>query len=748
MDNWTLLFASAAHDSDPGFRESLRSVMQQGLYWAGMIGLVNTFCYVAINVLVLDRPMALTPEPPVEQSVVLLIDDVYMVVVSLLYLLLGWKGCSLRAGRILTALVLLLGGAVMLYDDILYGRTIQSPGFISMIYMVAVIAIPFRPLQVLALGVGIAGIIVSPTLIGAVHMLEHLPVIGVAAALMTGISVLLYNNRWSEYSARRETQKALDEHQLLLNTTQEVGNIGGWQLDLVDDTLSCTRQIYRIYERSPETTITFDTLSAPIRDGANATFRSAVSRCIQTGEPFELELPLDVGRGKWVEVRGSAVRRDGEVVEVAGTLQDVTNRHSMEAELRSGRATIRSLYGAMENLLRARSRADVAVQIERLVRDTLAYPITAIRFFENGILVPVDQSGQVHENGQGSENGSIWPSYHITGDSYVAEAYCTGETLHVRETWIGTPSGTDAPPVRSMVYVPLAGHGVISVGSHEPDGITDLDVQLLEILAGNAAVVLDRTHQVQALVAAKEQAEEANRLKSVFLANMRHEIRTPLTSIIGFAEMIGETQCEDASRGENTDILHFSRLIEKSGKRLFQTLNSVLDFSRLEAGSMPIQPAPVDVCDEVAFVVEEYQEKAGEAGVNLVLDLPATEVDMTVDRGALRRILDSLLSNAVKFTDVDGTVTVRVHTESDNVLIDVEDTGIGIDDAFVPYLFEAFRQESTGVSRDYQGNGLGLAIAHRLAVLMEGRIDVETAKDEGTCFTVVLPRTHAVPVGD
>mgnify|MGYP006270213729 FL=1 len=741
---WNVLAAASRRDRNPGFRDTLRVVMRKGLQWAGIIGLVNIFCFVAINVLVLNQDMILIPAGPgsVAPSDLLLIDDAYVVVISLIYLWLSWRGCSLRTGRLVTAFALISGGAIMLYDDPFFGHNLQNAGFVTMLYMVAVIAIPFRPWHVLVLGSSIVAVMLSLSTLGVTAVLQHIPVIGVATALMTGISVLLYNNRWSEYAARQQTQKALDEHRLLLRTTQEVGNIGGWQMDLVEDTLSCTRQIYRIYERPVNAAFTFDVLNDPIDDGANATFRSAVTRCAQTGEPFELELPLAVGEGKWVEVRGDAIRRNGKIVEIAGTLQDVTDRHAMEAELRAGRATMRSLYGAMENLLRASGRDEVATQIEGLVRRTLKYPVASVRFFEEGKLVTVDESKS--GAGPGGDGAYTWTACDIHSETPAAEAYCTGETVRIGDTWIETP-GTSSGSVRSAVYVPVASHGVISVGSREPNGMSDLDVRLIEIMAANAAVVLDRTHQVEALVAAREQAEqaraqaeEANRLKSAFLANMSHEIRTPMTSIIGFAEMIGEVHA--ASRPDDeADVLHFARLIEKSGRRLFDTLNSVIDFSKLEAGAMALEPSTVDASEAVHAAIERFRGDAEESDVSLLTDVPDGSVELEADAKALRRILDNLLSNAVKFTPEGGSVVIRLREEDEWLRIEIQDTGVGIDEAFIPHLFEAFRQESTGRDRAFEGNGLGLAITHRLATLMDGSVDVKSIKNKGTRFTLRLP---------
>ena len=255
---------------------------------------------------------------------------------------------------------------------------------------------------------------------------------------------------------------------------------------------------------------------------------------------------------------------------------------------------------------------------------------------------------------------------------------------------------------------------------------------------GSIRDVTERKATEDALRAAKEEAEEMNRLKSAFLANMSHEIRTPLTSIIGFTEVLGEEDLGEVSR--------FIELIRRGGERLLDTLNSVLDLSQLEAGSMRLTPAPLDVTEEVRETVDLFKPRAAKHDVNLVVDAPERPLPAELDGAGLRRILSNLLSNATKFTEPGDQIIVRVTPEDNAFTLDVEDTGVGIDAEFLPHLFDAFQQESTGAARAYEGSGLGLAITHQLTDLMGGTIDVQSTKGEGTCFSVRLP-WQMEPVG-
>ena len=256
-----------------------------------------------------------------------------------------------------------------------------------------------------------------------------------------------------------------------------------------------------------------------------------------------------------------------------------------------------------------------------------------------------------------------------------------------------------------------------------------------ERMVGIVLDVTDEKAHEAALVEAREAAEEAARLNSALLANMSHEIRTPLTGIIGFAEVIAE---EAASLAPDTAHGEFAERIGQSGRRLLETLNSVLDLAQLEAGHRQVRRTQIDIRDVVAGVTSLFERQAAAKGIALTLRLPDVRVPLETDGAALGRVVTNLVSNAVKFT-AEGSVDVEMTTEQDAVEIEVADTGVGMSAAFLPRLFEPFRQESEGEARYYEGNGLGMTITARLVEMLGGTIDVESAKGLGTTFTVRLP---------
>jgi PAS domain S-box-containing protein len=233
---------------------------------------------------------------------------------------------------------------------------------------------------------------------------------------------------------------------------------------------------------------------------------------------------------------------------------------------------------------------------------------------------------------------------------------------------------------------------------------------------------------------ARKDAEQANRLKSAFLANMSHEIRTPLTSVIGFSEVLEEEV--------EADYVRFARLIRKSSTRLKEVLNSVLRLSKLEVGAVEFEPEDLDLAVEVERTVELLQPQAEEKDLTLRMQAPS-ELPAHLDPGATGRILDNLVSNAIKYTPDGGRVDVCLRSNDAWAELTVRDTGKGIDEDLLPNLFEPFVQAPGEDGRD-EGSGLGLAITKRLVEGMNGEIDVDTEPGEGTCFTVRLARDWTV----
>ena len=245
--------------------------------------------------------------------------------------------------------------------------------------------------------------------------------------------------------------------------------------------------------------------------------------------------------------------------------------------------------------------------------------------------------------------------------------------------------------------------------------------------------ITDRKKFEKALIEAKEDAERMSRLKSSFLTNMSHEIRTPLSGILGFASIL-----EQSASGEQKELVE---LIDKSGRRLLDTINSVLDLSMLESDSFNLNPRSINICNEVVEKVALLKPLAEKKGLSMITDIQEKPCVARVDTACLDRILNNLIGNAIKFTTT-GHVTVKVRTNGEHVKIQVIDTGIGVSKEFMSRMFDEFEQESSGMARLYEGSGLGLAITQRLTTMMDGTIDVVSERGEGSVFTLTFPASQ------
>lgn len=240
---------------------------------------------------------------------------------------------------------------------------------------------------------------------------------------------------------------------------------------------------------------------------------------------------------------------------------------------------------------------------------------------------------------------------------------------------------------------------------------------------------------------ARAEAEEANRAKDAFLATISHELRTPMTSILGWSSIIREGSLDEPTMKAGITA------IEQSARAQAQLIDDLLDVSRIVAGKLALEPRPTDLSSVVRSSVQTVSPAAEKKGVRIEMVLPATTLYMLADASRLHQVFTNLLANGIKFTHERGNVTIELRREARTAVICVTDDGIGIDPSFLPHAFDRFTQADPSYTRGYSGLGLGLAIVRHLVQLHGGEVRATSeGAGRGATFMVRLPLAETVAV--
>jgi PAS domain S-box-containing protein len=300
--------------------------------------------------------------------------------------------------------------------------------------------------------------------------------------------------------------------------------------------------------------------------------------------------------------------------------------------------------------------------------------------------------------------------------------------------------------VKSVAFIPIFsgkqfwGH-VSFYGQDENRHWNETEIAILNSFSSGLGSAIERKAIEQEMFRAKEQAESANKAKSLFMANMSHELRTPLNGILGFTDLLLTTEMQ---LSQKEYLLNVSR----SGNNLLEIINDILDFSKIEAGKLLIDPVPFSLIELVQECAETLSIKGWEKNIEIVCHIaPQTPASFKGDPIRVRQILLNLLGNAIKFTP-EGEIVITVSEAQpgeaapgtiSNFYISIKDSGIGIPPEKLDKIFESFTQADASTTRKFGGTGLGLTISKSLAHLMGGTITVTSEYGKGSIFTLELP---------
>lgn len=532
----------------------------------------------------------------------------------------------------------------------------------------------------------------------------------------------------------KQTEEALYESQVRLNQTQRLSAIGSWDVIFEEKPTIHTWHFFELLGmEDPEkdtTTIDISHLRiVHVDDRENyRTLLDNVKNLKSTEYSTDYRI-VDARRSTRHIHTESKLEYDttGNLKRWSGTVQDITSQKKAE-NLKAVAFQISQLIHLQHNL------GPLMQAIHQIIGTLMPAPNLLIALTsedESQISFPYCIDPAWHPDPLEAKKGLIGFVLE-SGEPLLVSAAAIdlmiseriiSKTDRIAESWLGVPLKT-----RDIVM------GVLVLQSYTPDITYGEDEKnILIFVSEQIALSIQRIRADEALINAKNEAEESSMLKSSLLANMSHELRTPMTGILGFSEILLEELADDRHKV-------MASTIYKSANRLMSTLNSIMDLSAIEANIDSIKIKPSGIKAVFLPLLRNLHSIANDKGLYLRTALPPT-LSAMADEKLLGQLLYHLLDNAIKFT-IDGGVSVSAFVSDKNkseVIIRIADTGIGIAPEHHKLIFEEFRQVSEGLSRTFEGSGLGLSLCVKMAKLINARLWVDSIPEKGSEFYVALP---------
>lgn len=533
-------------------------------------------------------------------------------------------------------------------------------------------------------------------------------------------SITAILHRISEFTDRRATINELEASRERLAEAQRIARVGSWEWDLVADKITASAWLSEIYGLTDETfPHTYALFLAMVHPDDLAAVEESVATSIETGEEFVFVARIR-GRDDWIWTRGRGiVRRDenGEVLSMSGTHQDITE--VKEAEI------------ALLDLL----RQNVLMQTVASAANE-AHTLTDVLSHARSLVVLHDDWRRARAFTV-ADDGTVAPLYITDADREADQRTpeeTAGELALATRAYLAraTVWSEDRLTIAFNVMYDDVVHAIVTIASDPPLYRHQMIQDMVESIALQLGQVAEREHTQRVLADARDDAMEASRQKSEFLATMSHEIRTPLNGVIGLNDLLMRTALDPEQQ-------RLAAGVQVASRALMSVINDVLDFSKIEAGRLELEQVDFELrplLDEVASVMAEA---ARSKGIGLVVECHDSVPErLGGDPTRLAQVLSNLLSNAVKFTDVgEVRACARAAPQDDGFVLTVEvsDTGIGIAPEEVPGLFAPFTQADSSTTRLYGGTGLGLAISKEIVEALGGTISYSPHVPSGSTFT-------------
>lgn len=449
--------------------------------------------------------------------------------------------------------------------------------------------------------------------------------------------------------------------------------------------------------------------------------------CVISGEKFEAEYRLRdaTEQYRWFLGRVVPVRdENGVITEWFGTAVDIDEKK--QAEFRKN--LIQQKVMQLQSIATALAVAHKPIEVAQVVVEQGLEPVEADAGFI--VLSEPDRESISLLYASGYTQTELEQIKSLTRSS----SYLTADAIRRSEAIF--ISGNEIQRAAAALPLLVQGQaiGALVVSYNSSMKFSDELVSYLTILAEQCAQAIERARLFDAEQTARKNAEIASRVKTQFLMNMSHEIRTPMNSILGFADLLGDKTLTNEEREE------FRSRIRMNGDQLMRLIDDMLDLSKAESGKIQIEKVSFSVTDLTRDVLESMSSKAQKKNIRTRMSTDkSVPAFIESDPVRLRQILTNLLGNAIKFTD-HGRIETRISMKESDLIIEVEDTGIGISPDLHQRLFKAFSQGDNSVTRRFGGSGLGLAVSRSIAEAMGGTLDlVHSETRRGSIFRLTIP---------
>jgi signal transduction histidine kinase/CheY-like chemotaxis protein/CHASE3 domain sensor protein len=508
------------------------------------------------------------------------------------------------------------------------------------------------------------------------------------------VTIFFYKQLKSDLIRRGKLEKDLFYTKAILEETSTVAQVGGWEVNMKTGNVFWSQSTKEIHKVKDNFQPDFENAIGFFKEDSRERMKNLFDRAIKEGIPFDEELQLVRYDGVtiWVRVKGIPEFEDEVCNRVFGIIQDIDAFKKMFLEVTKKEAMMQSFV------------TDVPIPLAMFDKD-LNYVSVSNKWREEFNMNDVDLIGN---------------------NLFTVSPDIPEERKKIYENALLGKAYTNGDFKLQVDHQEEIQHYDLKVG---PWYLTEDEVGGLIISVQN---ITNAVRVNEELKNAKEIADTASKAKSEFLANMSHEIRTPLNGVIGFSDLLLRTPLNEIQA-------QYLNYINESGENLLNIINDILDFSKIESGKMELLIEKSDLYEMLSQVINVILYQSQKKNIELLLNIePGLPKTLLIDESRLKQILINLLGNAVKFTE-KGEIELKVEKlrmDNENVVLrfSVRDTGIGIPVEKQKYIFNAFTQENSSISKQYGGTGLGLTISNNILRYMGTHLSLISAQEKGSVF--------------